>query len=88
MQSHDLPKTLALLGHSQHTPRTTGAALYLRTDIPTDELFDAAEYRLGALIDLLAALQLQAEDSNLHQAARALLLLASDARSLYQAARI
>ncbi|WP_447754016.1 hypothetical protein [Pseudomonas nicosulfuronedens] len=67
------------------TPRSTCAPT------PADELYNAAEDRLSAVIDLLGILSLSTLDAqplrNVLQLNRALLLLASDAHSLYQADR-
>ena len=74
---------------SQHHANPRNATLYLRTDAPADELYNAAEDRLSAVIDLLGILSLSTLDAqplrNVLQINRALLLLASDAHSLYQA---
>ncbi|WP_178119597.1 hypothetical protein [Pseudomonas sp. SCB32] len=52
-------------------------------------MYDAAEDRLSAVIELLAVLELAELNCspclNLFRISRALLLLASDAQSLYQA---
>ncbi|KAF1054267.1 MAG: hypothetical protein GAK43_00996 [Stenotrophomonas maltophilia] len=78
---------LSLLPTSQHTLRHDEAVLHLHIRAPAEDLFDAADYRLGALIDLLASLHVAEENGPLSQAARSFLLLASDARSLYLAAQ-
>jgi len=71
---------------SQHSAYPRDAALYLRTDAPADALYDAAEYRLKSVIELLSALHLSdAEEHPFASVSRSLLLLASDAWSLYQA---
>ncbi|QRY79968.1 hypothetical protein JVX91_02285 [Pseudomonas sp. PDNC002] len=74
---------------SQHHTHPRNATLYLRADAPADELYNAAEDRLSAVIDLLGILSLSTLDAqpmrNVLQISRSLLLLASDARSLYQA---
>lgn len=76
---------------SQHHAHPRNATLYLRTDAPADELYNAAEDRLSAVIDLLGILSLSTLDAqplrNVLQISRSLLLLASDAHSLYQADR-
>ncbi|MBD9577470.1 hypothetical protein IB260_19265 [Pseudomonas sp. PDM23] len=63
--------------------------LFLNTHAPAEALYDAAEDRLGAVIDLLAVLARVDQDNapirNVFQISRALLLLVSDAQSLYQA---
>lgn len=75
---------------SQHNPSRAHSVLYLRQDACAGDLFDAAEYRQGALLDLLAALSLNENDGtapdSLPRAARALMLLAADAQALYTAA--
>jgi len=74
---------------SQHHANPRYATLYLRADAPADDLFDAAENRLGAVIDLLSLLQLAELNGepyrNVLHISRSLLLLVSDAQSLYQA---
>lgn len=74
---------------SQHDTNPRYAALYLRGDMPGEELYRAAENRLSAVIDLLATLELAELNvspmRNVLQISRSLLLLASDAHSLYQA---
>ncbi|WP_152225888.1 hypothetical protein [Pseudomonas sp. SCB32] len=74
---------------SQHSYFPREAMLYLRADAPADALYDAADNRLGAVIDLLAVLEMINQDDmpirNVFRISRALLLLVSDAQSLYQA---
>lgn len=74
---------------SQHSTYPRDAALYLNPHAPADALYDAAEYRLNAVIDLLTTLELAELDNlpsrNVLQISRSLRLLASDAQSLYQA---
>lgn len=74
---------------SQHSHFPRDATLYLNTNAPADALYDAAEDRLSAVADLLAVLQMIDLDDlpvrNVFQISRALLLLISDAQSLYQA---
>ena len=74
---------------SQTNANPRYATLYLRTDAPCDELYNAAEDRLSALIELLGTLALVDLNAcpvrNILQISRSLLLLASDAHSLYQA---
>jgi hypothetical protein len=74
---------------SQHSYFPRDATLYLRADAPADTLHDAAEDRLSAVIDLLAVLEGVNQDDapvrNVFQISRALLLLVSDAQSLYEA---
>lgn len=74
---------------SQHSHFPREATLYLNANAPADALYDAAEDRLSAVIELLAVLEAVDQDSapvrNVFQISRALLLLASDAQSLYQA---
>lgn len=74
---------------SQHSKLPRDATLYLNPNAPANALYDAAEYRLKSLIDLLTTLELAEltalPNHNLLQLSRSLLLLASDAQSLYQA---
>jgi hypothetical protein len=74
---------------SQHSHFPRDATLFLNTDAPVEALYDAAEDRLSAVLDLLAVLEMIDEDNlpvrNVFQISRALLLLISDAQSLYQA---
>lgn len=74
---------------SQHSHFPRDATLYLNTNAPVDALYDAAEDRLKSVIDLLAVLDIINQDDmpirNVFQISRALLLLVSDAQSLYQA---
>ncbi|MDH1009000.1 hypothetical protein N5J43_03050 [Pseudomonas nicosulfuronedens] len=74
---------------SQHCYISRDATLYLNTNAPTDALYEAAIDRLSAVIDLLSVLERIDQDdapiSNVFLISRALLLLASDAQSLYQA---
>lgn len=74
---------------SQHSNNPRYATLYLKADAPSEELYQAAEYRLSAVIDLLGTLSLLELDRlptrNVLQISRSLLLLAADAHSLYQA---
>lgn len=83
------PGFVPLATTSQHSHFPLDATLYLRADAPADALFDAAEDRLGAVIDLLAVIEMVDQDGtpvrNVFQISRALLLLISDAQSLYQA---
>ncbi|WP_152223096.1 hypothetical protein [Pseudomonas sp. SCB32] len=68
---------------SQHSYFPRDATLFLKTDAPADALFDAAEDRLGAVIELLVVLERINQDDmpirNVFQISRALLLLVSDA---------
>lgn len=74
---------------SQHNTNPRYATLYLRTDAPCDELYYAADNRLSAVIDLLNTLELAEMNClpipNVLRISRSLLLLISDAHSLYQA---
>jgi hypothetical protein len=74
---------------SQHSHFPRDATLFLNTGAPAEALYDAAEDRLGAVLDLLAVLEMVDQDNlpirNVFQISRALLLLVSDAQSLYQA---
>lgn len=74
---------------SQHGLTPRDATLYLRTDAPANELYNAAEDRLSAVFELLGTLSHVDLDvnpvRNVLQISRSLLLLASDAHSLYQA---
>ncbi|MCP8463123.1 hypothetical protein NK553_04095 [Pseudomonas sp. ZM23] len=71
---------------SQHCKLPHDATLYLNTNAPANALYDAAEYRLKSVIELLSALHLgESEHQSLSGVSRALLLLVSDAQSLYQA---
>ncbi|WP_152226743.1 hypothetical protein [Pseudomonas sp. SCB32] len=74
---------------SQANANPRYATLYLRTDAPCDELYNAAEDRLSAVIELLGTLTFVELDAyparNVLQISRSLLLLASDAHSLYRA---
>ncbi|MCP1625336.1 hypothetical protein [Pseudomonas nitroreducens] len=75
-----------LEGASQHCINPRNATLYLNADAPADALYDAAEHRLMSLIELLTTLrQGDPEQSPSCAVSRSLLLLASDAWSLYQA---
>ncbi|ARI03863.1 hypothetical protein PAK_01002 [Pseudomonas aeruginosa PAK] len=75
---------------SQHSSDSDSAVLYLRQDAPAYQFLHAAEYRFGALAELLAVLSLGEDKAEvpaaLQRSARAFLLLASDARGLYCAA--
>ncbi|RUD93115.1 hypothetical protein IPC1228_31475 [Pseudomonas aeruginosa] len=71
---------------SQHSTHPRNATLYLNVDAPAEALYDAAEYRLKSVIELLSTLRLgDMEENPFCQVSGALLLLASDAWSLYQA---
>jgi hypothetical protein len=73
-------------GASQHSINPRNATLYLNADAPTDALYDAAEYRLMSLIEMLTTLRQGDPELNPCCAlSRSLLLLASDAWSLYLA---
>ncbi|MBD9516231.1 hypothetical protein [Pseudomonas sp. PDM22] len=71
---------------SQHSINPRNATLYLNADAPADALYEAAECRLRSVIELLTAMRLGDPELNPYCAiSRSLLLLASDAWSLYQA---
>ncbi|MEO4013059.1 hypothetical protein [Pseudomonas rossensis] len=65
--------------------------LYLNTRATQRDLMDAADWRLGAVQDLLSVLSIcKMEDSDprdIAKVSRALQLLVDDAHSLYQAVR-
>lgn len=65
--------------------------LFLDTSAPVEQLMDAAEWRIGAVQELLSFLSVcKADDGgqrDVANAARALLLLTNDAAALYDAAR-
>lgn len=88
-ECRDTERFIPLAAPSQHHANPRYATLYLRADAPADELYDAADNRLSAVIDLLSTLELAELNSspfrNVLQISRSLLLLASDAQSLYQA---
>lgn len=71
---------------SQHSTYPHDTTLYLKTNAPADALYDAADYRLKSVIELLRALhQGDPEQNPFCSLSRSLLLLISDAQSLYQA---
>ncbi|WP_440467004.1 hypothetical protein ACKI1H_27975 [Pseudomonas sp. YH-1] len=71
---------------SQHSTYPRNATLYLKADAPAETLYEAADYRLRSVIDLLSALRLGDPELNPYCAvSSSLLLLVSDAWSLYQA---
>ncbi|MFZ5959318.1 Bro-N domain-containing protein [Pseudomonas knackmussii] len=71
---------------SQHSTRPHEATLYLHKSAAPDALYDAAEYRLKSVIEMLSALHVgDPEDNPFCSISRSLLLLISDAQSLYQA---
>lgn len=71
---------------SQHSTYPRNATLYLNADSAAEALYDAAEYRLKLVIELLSALRLGDLALNPYSSVSgALLLLASDTWSLYQA---
>lgn len=65
--------------------------LFLNSSVPAGELMDAASWRAGAVCELLEVLSVsRAEDGfprDVAKVSRAVLLLLSDAESLYRAAR-
>ncbi|MCK3864863.1 hypothetical protein [Pseudomonas sp. B329] len=68
----------------------TKPVLYVDSSAPQRELMDAAQWRLGAVKELLSVLICcSTEDGGRHdvaQVSRALLLLVDDAEALFQAA--
>ncbi|QEY72131.1 hypothetical protein [Pseudomonas denitrificans (nom. rej.)] len=83
------PRFIPLATTSQHSYFAPDAALFLRADAPDEALYDAAEDRMSAALDMLAVLERVDQDDaaipNVFLICRALLLLISDAQSLYQA---
>lgn len=69
----------------------TKPVLYVDGSAPQGQLMDAAEWRLGAVQELLSVLSTcSTEDGgrrDVAQVSRALLLLVDDAEALFQAAR-
>ena len=65
--------------------------MYLDSNAPQRDLMDAAEWRMGAVRDLLSVLSVCKTDDggqgDVAKTSRALLLLVEDAESLYRAAR-